>query len=180
MPEVVAVTPRLRLRWLDAGDAAFVLELLNDPDWIRNIGPRDVHTLEAAARYIEERFQPGYRRHGFGLNLVEARHGGEALGLCGLIKRDTLDDLDLGFAFLPRHRGHGYALEAAQAVMRQAAALGVSRVVAIVLPGNAASLRLLGRLGFRYERNVRLAADDDELELHAVAVTRRAAATPGG
>ena len=165
----VAVTQRLRLRWLEAADAPFMLELLNDPGWIRYIGRRDVHTEEAAARYIEERLQAGYRKHGFGLNLVELAATGEPLGLCGLIKRDTLEDVDLGFAFLARHRGQGYAREAAQAAMRQAGTLGLARVVAIVMPANTPSLRLLARLGFRYERLLHMPGDDEPLELHAAA-----------
>ena len=160
------------MRWVHAADAPFMLELLNDPDWVRYIGPRDVHTEEAAARYIEERVRGMYRKHGFGLNLVELRATGEPLGLCGLIKRDALDDVDLGFAFLARHRGQGYAREAARSVLRQAAARRLARLVAIVTPANAPSLRLLACLGFRYERMVTLPGDDAALELHA--------AVPGG
>jgi RimJ/RimL family protein N-acetyltransferase len=168
----------LRLRWLDVADAPFMLALLNDPGWMRYIGRRDVHTPEAAARYIEQRMQPMYERHGFGLNLVERADTGEALGLCGLIKRDALDDVDLGFALLERHCGRGYAREAARAALRQAAALALPRVVAIVLPGNGPSLRLLQLLGFRFERMVQLPGDDATLELHAVAPARDRGCAP--
>lgn len=168
---LVAQTARLRLRWVEAADWPFVLELLNDPGWIRYIGDRNVHTREAAVGYIEGRMQALYLQYGFGLNVVEAVHSGEPLGLCGLIQRDTLEDADLGFAFLAAHAGRGYAWEAATAALRHARdVLGRSRVAAVVLPGNARSLRLLARLGFRFERMVQLAPAGDPLELHAVAL----------
>jgi RimJ/RimL family protein N-acetyltransferase len=174
---IVAETERLRLRWLQAADAPFVLELLNDPGWIRWIGERDVRTEAAARHYIEDRLAAGYRKHGFGLNLVELRVSGEPLGLAGLIKRDTLDDVDLGFAFLERHRGRGYAREASAACLAQARdALGLQRLAAIVLAGNERSLALLRALGFAFERTVRLGDDLEELELHAVALSAPVAA----
>jgi RimJ/RimL family protein N-acetyltransferase len=174
---IVAETDRLRLRWLQAADAPFVLELLNDPGWIRWIGDRKMHTEAAARNYIEDRLAAGYRKHGFGLNLVELRATSEPLGLTGLIKRDTLDDVDLGFAFLERHRGHGYAREASAACLEQArGSLGLPRVVAIVLPGNEPSLALLRALGFAFERRVHLGGDAEELELHAVSLITRDAA----
>jgi RimJ/RimL family protein N-acetyltransferase len=173
---IVAETARLRLRWLQDADAPFVLELLNDPGWIRWIGDRKVHAEAAAQHYIEDRLAAGYRKHGFGLNLVELRATREPLGLAGLIKRDTLDDVDLGFAFLERHRGRGYAREAAAACLEQArGALGLQRLVAIVLSGNERSLALLRTLGFAFERTVRLSADDYELELHAVTLSTHGA-----
>jgi RimJ/RimL family protein N-acetyltransferase len=174
---IVAETDRLRLRWLQAADAPFVLELLNDAGWIRWIGDRKMHTEAAARNYIEDRLAAGYRKHGFGLNLVELRATSEPLGLTGLIKRDTLDDVDLGFAFLERHRGHGYAREASAACLEQArGSLGLPRVVAIVLPGNEPSLALLRALGFAFERRVHLGGDAEELELHAVSLITRDAA----
>ena len=166
----VARTERLRLRWLDARDAPFVLELVNDPAWIRYIGDRNVRTLRDAERYIDDGPVAMYARTGFGLYLVESRRTGEPVGLCGLIKRDSLEDVDLGFALLPGHRGKGYALESAAAVMAYArAVVGLSRIVAILSRDNERSRRLLEKLGFEREREIRLHADGEPLELYAAA-----------
>jgi len=164
----IAETARLRIRHLEMGDAGFIRELVNDPDWMRNIGNKNVHTLDDARRYLENGPIAMYARVGFGLFAVELKASGECAGICGLIKRDGLDGVDLGFAFLPRFRGAGYAFEASSAVIADGSErFGVRRVVAIVSPGNEASTRLLGKLGFRFERNVDF--HGASLELYAVA-----------
>ena len=165
---VVAETERLRLRRFDASDAAFALELVNEPSWIRFIGKRDVGNLDDARRYLEKGPIAMYARHGFGLWCVALRSTGEAVGMCGLIKRDTLPDVDLGFAFLPRHWGHGYALEAAAATMAYArGTLAMKRVVAILSKDNDRSARLLVKLGFAPEGTITMPGDDEELDLYA-------------
>jgi RimJ/RimL family protein N-acetyltransferase len=145
-------TARLRLRLVDPRDAAFYLELVNDPDFIAHIGDRGLRTLEAAARAIEEGPVAMQRSRGHSLYLVELLDGGEPVGLSGLIKRDVLEDVDIGYAFLPRHRARGYAFEAAQAVVGHARTLGIPRLAAIVNPANTASIGLLLKLGMRFER----------------------------
>lgn len=163
----VLETERLVLRQVGEGDAGFMLELLNDEGFVRNIGDRGVRDLEGARRYIAERMVGSYERNGFGMYLVEVKESGEAAGLCGLVKRDTLPGVDVGFAFLPAYRGRGYAFEAASAVMGYAReVLKLPRVLAIVSPGNAASVRLLGKLGLRFERMLTL-AEGDEVEVYA-------------
>jgi len=165
---LIARTARLRLRRLDTGDAAFMFELVNDRSWIDNIGERSVRTLNDARRYIEDTAIAMYERLGFGLYAVDLGETGETIGICGLVKREGLDDVDLGFAFLPRFWGAGYALEASGAVLAHATeALGCRRIVAIVSPHNGRSIRLLGKLGFRFERMVALKPDAELLELHA-------------
>ncbi|KPV49042.1 hypothetical protein SE17_34840, partial [Kouleothrix aurantiaca] len=109
----VLETERLRLRQFADSDAAFVLELLNEPSWLRFIGDRGVRTLDDALGYITNGPQAMYARYGFSLLVVERTTDGAALGMCGLIKRDTLDAPDIGYAFLPRAWGQGYAREAA-------------------------------------------------------------------
>ena len=142
-------TARLVLREPTAEDAAFVLALVTDPDWLRHIGDRGVRTLADARAYIEAGPAASFRTHGFGLRVAELRDGRVPAGLCGLIRRDGLDDAGLGFAFLPAHRGRGLAAEAAAATLADAwCTLGMCRVVAVVSPENAASVRLLARLGF--------------------------------
>nr|WP_295374565.1 GNAT family N-acetyltransferase [Pseudoxanthomonas sp.] len=166
----VLETGRLRLYELSEhapGDAAFVLELLNDPDFLRYIGDRGVHDLAQAADYLRDGPVASYRLNGFGLYRVERREDGAAVGLCGLIKRPPLAHVDLGYALLPRFRGHGYVAEAARAVLASAQTRGMTTVLAVVDPDNAASIRTLRGLGFEYRDRVRLAADDIELKLFA-------------
>ncbi|HEU4328722.1 MAG TPA: GNAT family N-acetyltransferase [Roseiflexaceae bacterium] len=159
-------TERLALRRFTLADAPFVLELLNDPDWHRYIGDRGVRTLQQAENYIVTVPMQMYDRLGFGLYLVEHKASGEPIGMCGLLKRDFLEDVDLGFAFLARHRAQGYALEAALGTLGYArSALGLGRVAAIVAPDNERSARLLEKLGFRFERMVSYPGETEQLRL---------------
>jgi ribosomal-protein-alanine N-acetyltransferase len=154
---IVCETPRLRLRHLTRDDAPFILELLNEPDFIRNIGDREVRTLADARGYIQNGPVASYNQHGFGLYLVETRDDATPVGICGLLKRNYLDDVDVGFALRAGFRGRGYAFEAAAAVMRHGhQGLGLSRIVAITAPDNDASMKVLRRLGLEFERNIRV------------------------
>jgi [ribosomal protein S5]-alanine N-acetyltransferase len=145
-------TPRLILRELTPADAPFILELVNEPGWLRHIGDRGVRTLADAEAYIVKGPQVSYAKHGFGLWLVERKADGAALGICGLLQRDTLPDPDIGFAFLARHHSQGYAHESAAATLAHARdQLGFRRVLAITSPGNEASIRLVEKLGLRFE-----------------------------
>jgi RimJ/RimL family protein N-acetyltransferase len=167
--EPVIETERLALRRLDLDDAAFILALVNDPDWLRHIGDKNVHSLDDARAYLANGPIGMYATHGFGLYAVERREDGALIGMCGLIKRDTLDDIDIGFAYLPAYRAQGYAREAAAATLAHARdVLGLRRVVAIVSPANHASARLLERVGLKYESPVRTAADRDPIDLFAI------------
>lgn len=163
----VLETDRLIIRWLTVEDAAFIHELVNDPSWLRFIGDRGVKTLEDARNYILKGPVEMYGRLGFGLYLVELKDEGVPIGTCGLIKRDSLKDVDIGFAFLPSFRGNGYAHEAASAVLAYGKnTLGLKRIVAIVSPGNERSIKLLEKLGFKFEQRVQL-SERDELKLFA-------------
>lgn len=149
---MVAETPRLVVRRLTVEDAPFIVALLNDPAFLANIGDKNVRTLDDAVEYIRAVPLASYATHGFGHYLVELKSDHRAIGICSLVARAWLADVDLGFAYLPDFRGHGYAAEAAAAVMEYArAALGFTRLVAIVSPGNRASIALLEKLGFRLE-----------------------------
>jgi RimJ/RimL family protein N-acetyltransferase len=162
----VLETERLRLRRVSADDAAFLLELVNDPAWVQYIGDKGVRTLEDARGYIAGGFVAMYARHGFGLYLTELKDGSVPIGICGLIQRDGLADVDIGFAFLPAYRGHGYALEAASATMEYGMkTLGLRRIVAITTHDNRTSIQLLRRLGMRFEGTVRLPGGAEELSL---------------
>jgi RimJ/RimL family protein N-acetyltransferase len=168
MPLKALETERLTLRPMTEEDAGFILELLNDPAFIQNIGDRQVRTLESAKVYISNTAIASYNKNGFGLYLVELKETGEAMGMCGLIRRSTLNDIDIGYAFLPKFRSKGYASESALAMKQYARdVLGLKRLVAIVDPKNALSIRLLEKLGMHFETMVRLAGDDIELELYS-------------
>lgn len=141
-------TERLSLRRMTTADAPLMLALLNDPDFLRFVGDRKVRTNEEARDYLENGPLASYARDGFGPYAVELKHGGAAIGICGLFKRDHLSDPDIGFAFLPAWRGQGLAGEAARAVLADATArLRLARVLAIVDPRNTRSIALLERLG---------------------------------
>ena len=162
-------TERLILRQLTTDDSEFILELLNDPSFIRNIGDRNVRTVEDACSYILNGPVASYAKNGFGLYLVLLKETGESIGMCGLIKRDVLDDVDIGYALLPRFWSRGYGIEAAQATKTYAKGkVGLKRIVAIVDPANEGSIRVLEKLGLRYEKMVRLSADDIDLKLFAI------------
>jgi [ribosomal protein S5]-alanine N-acetyltransferase len=149
---IVLETNRLRLRHLSGDDAPFMLELLNDPGFIRNIGDRNVRTLEQAGQYIQKHIVASYEQYGFGLCLVESKQSGAGLGICGLLRRDCHPDVEVGFAFLPAARGQNYAFESARAVIDQGTtSLQLSRIVALTAPDNAASIRVLEKLGFRFD-----------------------------
>jgi RimJ/RimL family protein N-acetyltransferase/protein tyrosine phosphatase (PTP) superfamily phosphohydrolase (DUF442 family) len=161
MTALVLETERLRLRHVEAGDAAFIRELVNEPSWLRFIGERNVHSLDDARAFIENGPRKMYSQHGFGLFAVESKAAAVPMGLCGLIRRDALPDVDIGFAFLPRFWGQGYAREAAAATLEYAREVQrLDRVVAITKPDNVASGRLLERIGLRLEGTIRLQADE--------------------
>lgn len=167
----VVETERLILRWFTSDDAAFIFDLLNQPSWKRYIGDREIDSLEAARGYIERVLRTSYRQHGFGLYAVELKAEHTLAGMCGLIKRDGLGDVDIGFAFLPRFEGQGLAYAAASAVLSHSAAtLGLTRIVAIASVDNQRSMRLMERLGMHYEGLIRLPGDDEPLKLYAMAL----------
>ena len=159
-------TERLALTQLSDRDADFIVGLLNEPSFLRYIGDRGVRSAEDARRYVREGPVAGYERYGYGLLRVALRGDDTPIGMCGVLKRDTLPDPDLGFSFLPAYWSQGFALEAATAVMQHARDdLHVGRILAITTHDNDPSMRLLGKLGFRFDRMVRLGDDVTELRL---------------
>jgi RimJ/RimL family protein N-acetyltransferase len=168
-PGMVAETERLAIRRLTLDDAEFILDLVNQPSFLRFIGDKGVRTLDDARSYLRTGPMLSYERFGFGLYRVSLRTDGTSIGICGLVKREALDDVDVGFAFLPAFWSHGYAFEAASVVVAHARGeLGLGRLVAIVSPDNDSSIKLLERLGMRFERMVRLAEDASEIKLFAM------------
>jgi ribosomal-protein-alanine N-acetyltransferase len=159
-------TERLELRELCVADDGFILELLNEPGFIRHIGDKGVRNLPDARDYIAKGPVESYGRFGFGLYLTRLADSGEPIGICGLLKRDTLPDVDVGFAFLSRHWSKGYAVESAAAVLDFGRRrLGLKRIVAITAPQNHGSIAVLEKIGLKFERMVRLGNDGHELKL---------------
>ena len=162
----VLETDRLVLRKLAIEDAESILQLLNDPSFLRFIGDKGVRTLADARKYILEGPRRSYEQFGFGLYLTELKETQVPIGICGLLKRETLDDVDVGFAFLPQFRLQGYAFESASAVLAFGReVVGLNRIVAITNPDNAGSIRVLEKLGLKFERMIKLSEDAPEIKL---------------
>ena len=167
----VIQTSRLELRELNFDDAAFILELLNEGDFIRFIGDKGVRTLQDARDYIRSGPMDSYARNGFGLYAACFRNG-PPIGICGLVKRDGLNDPDVGFAFLARHRSKGYAVESAAAVVAHSRqVLKLQRIVAITSAQNTHSIFVLEKIGLKFERMIRLTEHSPELKLFGPAQT---------
>lgn len=157
----VLETERLLLREITADDAGFVLRLVNEPAFLRHIGDRGVRTLDDARRYIADGPAAGYARDGHGLMRVVRKADGAGVGMCGVLKRDALPEPDIGFSFFPEYWSQGYALESARAVMSHArGTLGLGRILAITTRDNEPSMRLLGKLGFRFDRMIAFNAEE--------------------
>lgn len=175
--DLVLETTRLTLRRLTPADAPFILELLNDPSFLRYIGDKGVRTREDAVGYITAGPIASYERHGFGLFLVELKEGRVPIGICGLLKRDWLEDVDVGFAFLPRFWSQGYARESASAVLDFGRdRWRLARILAITSPDNVASIGLLTKVGFRLDRVARWPDERSEIKVFALDTSTR----PGG
>jgi len=164
-------TPRLTLRRLTLEDAAFVAALYNEPSFLQHIGDRGVRDAEDARRYLRDGPLAMYEHFGFGLWQVALRSDGTAIGTCGLLKRDSLPDPDLGYAYFPAYWGQGYAFEAADATLRHAASkYSLPRVIAVVSQGNEGSIRLLEKLGMRFERMHLMEPGEEEVRLYGRAL----------
>lgn len=165
LPELA--TARLTLRRLDFDDAPFLVGLLNQPSFLANIGDRGVRNIEDAHRYLREGPMAMYESFGFGLWHVARRQDGVPMGMCGLLKRDILPDVDLGYAFLPEFWGQGFAFEAAEATVRHAAKkFALRRVIGVVSEGNQGSIRVLEKLGMSFERMVSMRPDEPDVRLY--------------
>ena len=159
-------TERTILREIVEADAEFILDLLNQPSFIKYIGDRNVRSIEEARKFIENRFRQSYREHGFGLYAVELKETNALIGICGFVRRESLPDADIGFAFLPQYEKKGYAFESADAVMKYGReVLGLKRVLAITSQNNENSGKLLAKINFKFERLIELPHDAEELKL---------------
>lgn len=164
----VLETERLTLRQMTTEDAEFLLGLLNEPSFVQNIGDKKVRTIADARLYALNGPIASYKQHGFGLYLVSLKEKGEPIGICGLVKRDSLPDADIGYAFLPAFWRRGYALEATTAIKQHAlTVLGHQQLLAIVNPENVSSIRVLEKIGLKFKRMMRMSDDAPEICLYS-------------
>jgi RimJ/RimL family protein N-acetyltransferase len=166
--DVILTTSRLLLREFDLQDSFFVQELCTTPTWLQYIGDRGINTLADAVNYILNGPMHSYRVNGFGLWVTVLKDTGKPIGMCGLIKRDMLEDVDIGYALLPAYEGQGYAFEAATATVKHALhQLNLPRVAAITALDNQRSIAVLEKIGFQFKKNIRLSPEEKELKLFA-------------
>lgn len=160
------ITARLILSELGPNDAPFILELMNTPTWKKFIGDRNLKTNEDAKNYIVDRMMPSYTLSGFGFYKCELKEGNVPIGICGIVKRDALEHVDIGFAFLPQYEGKGYGFESASAVMQYAqTTLGIKVLTGICNSDNVNSISLLKKLGLRYQKMILLPNETEEIML---------------
>jgi RimJ/RimL family protein N-acetyltransferase len=160
----VLETERLQILEFKKKDAKFVFDLVNEPAWIEFIGDKNVKTLNDASNFIEHKLQLSYKENGFGLFLVQLKELNIPIGMCGLVNRPELDDIDVGFAFLAKHRKKGYAFESSKAMLDYAKnTLKINKIVAITNPNNMASGKLLEKLGFTFDKLIDLSKDGKDM-----------------
>ncbi|WP_085904009.1 GNAT family N-acetyltransferase [Kiloniella majae] len=165
--KIILETDRLIIRELGEADAPFILRLLNDPAFIKNIVDKEVRTLDQACEYINSGPVSSYRKNGFGLYAVIVKEGKASIGMCGLVKRDGLDDPDIGYALLPEYCSKGYAAEAADAVLKYGHnQLGLNKIVGIVNPDNVGSAKLLEKIGLVFEKMIKVSEDLPETKYY--------------
>jgi ribosomal-protein-alanine N-acetyltransferase len=167
--EIILETERLYLRkFIPEKDASYFMQLVNSPGWLKYIGDRNIHSEEAAVKYINDRVMKGYTDHGFGGYTIIEKHSGKPIGNAGLYKRPALDHFDIGYALLPEFHGKGYAFEASSAVMQYARKSEMKKLYAITVPYNERSIHLLEKLGLRFEKFFRMEGDPEELSLYSI------------
>lgn len=166
---IIAETDRLIIAKMTLDDALFMLELLNTPNWIKYIGDRNVKTVEEAKNYMQNGVLKSYEESGFGFyKLLLKDERNKTIGTCGLVKREQLEDVDIGFAMLPEYEGKGYGKESAQEIMKLAKTrFNLHRIAAIVLPSNDSSVKLLEKLGLTYVKRIAPFDENEELLLYS-------------
>lgn len=171
MVEAALHTERLTLAPTAIADAAFHLDVMNQPKWIANIGDRNVHTVSEAEEYIRVKMHTQYERLGFGNYTIFRKSDGQRIGFVGIYDRKGLEGYDFGFALHPSFEKQGYAYEACKRLLTEAKSnFGIAELSAITIPSNTESQRLLEKLGFRFNKTMTIAGDDEELMLYEVSL----------
>jgi len=161
---IICETERLLIKHFTLDDTSFIIKLLNEPSFTKNIADKGVRTTEDAIKYLQDGPMASYANFGFGLSMIERKDSSTPIGMCGLIKRDELNDVDIGYALLTEYAGKGYAREAAVAVLKNGNEVhGLKRIIAVTSPDNESSIALLEKLGFEYESMVELYGMDNKL-----------------
>lgn len=161
---LILETERLQIVEFTKKDADFILELVNEPAWIEFIGDKNINNLHEAAHFIEHKLQPSYKEHGFGLFLVKLKEQYSSIGMCGLVNRPGLENIDLGFSFLATHRKKSYAFESSKVMIKYAKnTLKIPKLVVITNPNNVISGKLLEKLGFTFDTLIDLAEDGKDV-----------------
>ncbi len=159
-------TERLVLREITTDDAEFMFQLMNDVSWLRFIGDRNIKSIEVAEKYIVNKLRPSYEKFGFGFYLTSLKENDAPIGVCGLIKRPSLEHVDVGFAFMPEFRNKGYGYESSVAILDYAKdELGIDYIVAITDLDNIASIKLLEKLGLKFEKIMQLDGEKKQCRL---------------
>jgi RimJ/RimL family protein N-acetyltransferase len=162
-------TERLLIRKITLNDSDFIIELLNDPSFIKNIGDKKVRTVQEAHKYILDGPVVSYEKNGFGLYLVVLKKTAEPIGICGLIKRDNLENVDVGFAFLPEFRRKGYAFESASVVVEYGRRkLRIKKIVGVTNPDNTDSIAVLEKIGLKFDKMIKMNEDEPEIRLYSI------------
>lgn len=162
--KIILETERVRLREFTLDDSEFILQLVNTPSWIQFIGDKKIRTLEASQEYIQNNLQKSYAQNGYGLWLMERKETSEPIGMCGLVNRESLENVDIGFALLPIYKRTGYTYEAAKATLTYAKeTLQIEKIVAITDSENVASIKLLNKIGLQFEKEIQY--DENETVL---------------
>lgn len=168
-------TDRLRIRALTIIDAGFMMQLMNTPTWIKNIGNRNVNDSTTASNYIANNIINSYHINGFGLFLVAVKKDNQSAGICGIVKREGLTIPDLGFAMLPKYEGKGIATEASKAVVQYAKeTLQLSQLAGITKADNIASIRVLEKVGMEFKQMIQLPQDANMFSLYTMALRKEA------
>lgn len=162
-------TSRLSLRTINLNDADFMLDLLNDQTFIKNINDRNIRNMEQAKVYIQEKILASYTQHKYGMYVVQITETQERIGLCGLVFREQLTHPDIGYAYLQKYQGNGYAKEAASAFINYIKAKKeFQKILAICQPQNLASISVIEAMGFKYEKVFRLVGEDKDLNYYSI------------
>jgi RimJ/RimL family protein N-acetyltransferase len=148
-------TERVFIKPLSAKDNRFILALLNTDGWLKYIGNRNVNSEADAMAYIQKINE----NPNISYWVVTLKETDIAIGLITLIQRDYLPFKDIGFAFLPAFSGKGYAYEAAKGILSK---MEEKNILAITLPENKPSIKLIEKLGLKFEKII----EQDKEQLH--------------
>ncbi|WP_242083110.1 GNAT family N-acetyltransferase [Aestuariivivens sediminis] len=151
---IIVKTKRLHISKIVLKDAAFFLQLMNTPGFLKYIGDRNIKTIADAKAYLKSGLLKSYKVHGFGYyKLTLKEEPDRPIGIVGILKRDVLEHPDVGFALLPEYERLGYSYEASIEILKLAKdRFNLKKITAITNPDNDKSIKLLEKLGLKLEQ----------------------------